>query len=212
MKRLTLIGTIIALGMFTAPAVGQGVGIGVQAGPTFTTLAGDVEDTSMKTGFAVGAQFRVGLAPMFAIRPELSFVQRGTVVEERGVTTRFKATYTQFPVLFELSVPLPAGPRPYFYAGPGVSFEMSCELETELSGVTESAECNDPAADTPETKSMSVAFIGGAGMGFGVGVGEAFIDLRYDLGLTNLDDSTSNDEVRNRAFTLLVGITIGLGL
>lgn len=212
MKRLTLIGTIIALGLLAAPAAGQGLDIGVHAGPTFSTLAGDIENPESKIGFAVGAQLRFSPVPVLGIRPELNVVQRGASAEEGTITSTFLATYVQLPLLFELSVPTPAGPRPYFYAGPGVSFEMACSVEVESGGVTESADCNDPTAETPDTKSMSVALIGGAGMGFGLGIGEAIIDLRYDFGLTNIDDSSSTDEVRNRAFTLLLGFTIGLGL
>lgn len=213
MKRVTFFGLIAAFALSAGPVLGQGLGIGVQGGATFATLAGDdVSDADYKTGLAIGVRASFGLAPMLSVQPELNYMQKGAEVSDVDITGTFNLTYLQIPVLLKLSVPTPVGPNPYIYAGPAVSFEADCSVEATDGSVTVTVDCDDPDADFLERKTMTWAAVAGAGIGFDLLVGEATLDVRYDLGLTSIDDSADEADVKNRAITVMLGYSIGLGM
>lgn len=209
MRRLTFVGAFMTIMLWASPVLGQG--IGAHAGITFATAAGDdVPDVEYKSGFSFGAYATLNLAPMLSFRPELNYMAKGA--EITGIvdgTGQVNLTYIQVPLLLRLSLPNPVGPRPYVFAGPAVSFEAGCKLEGESGGVSVSVDCNDPSVDFLEPKSLAWDLVGGAGVGFGLGLGEATIGARYDLGLTDIEDGA---DAKNRAISVMVGYTLGLGM
>lgn len=213
MKRLTVIAALTALALSAGPALGQVPDIGALVGVTFATLGGDsVSDAEYKTGLAAGVNISFDVAPGFAIRPELNYLQMGAEVSDPDFTGSLGLDYIQIPLLAVLSIPNPVGPRPYFFAGPAVAFEAGCTLEASGGGVTVSVDCDDPAADVLERKTVLWGLQGGAGLGFALGLGEATVDVRYHLGLTSIDDSGADADVKNRAFAVMLGYSIGLGM
>lgn len=205
MKRLTIVGAFMTLVLWASPVLGQG--IGAHAGITFATAAGDdVPDVEYKSGFSFGAYATLNLAPTLSLRPELNYMAKGAKFTEQDLTATVNFSYVQVPLLLRFSLPV----GPYVFAGPAVSFEASCSLEGESGGVTASVGCSD--ADFFERKSMTWDLVGGAGLGFGLGLGEATLGVRYDLGLTSIDDSGDNADIKNQAISVMVGYTLGLGM
>lgn len=208
MKRLAIVGAFMTVMLWASPALGQ---VGAHAGLTFSTAAGDdVPDVEYRTGFSFGAHLQMNLAPALSFRPELNYMAKGAKFTEGDLTGTVKLNYVQVPLLLRLSLPIPAGPRPYAFAGPAVSFEAGCTLAAESGGVSASADCAD--ADFFERKKLTWDVVGGAGLGFGLGLGEATIGVRYDLGLTSIDDSGANADIKTRAISVMVGYTLGLGM
>lgn len=206
MKRLAIVGVTMLFALWATPAVGQGVG--AHAGFTFATATGDdVDQADYKTDLSFGAYLTFDLGPALSIRPELNYMAFGADVSEADITGTLDIRYVQVPVLFRLALPMP-GARPYLFAGPAVSFEAKCTVEAESGGISASASCND--ADLFERKSMMWELIGGAGLGFGLGPGEASIGVRYDMGLTSLDDSGQDADIRSQAISVLIGFSVGI--
>lgn len=206
MKRLAIVGVAMLFALWVSPAVAQG--FGAHAGLTFATATGDdVDQADYKSDLSFGAYLTFDIAPTLSLRPELNYMAFGAEVSDVDVTGTLDIRYVQVPVLFQLSLPMP-GARPYLFAGPAVSFEAKCTIEAESGGVTASADCDD--ASLFERKSMMWELIGGAGLGFGLGPGEASIGVRYDMGLTSLDDSGQDADIRSQAISVLIGFSLGL--
>lgn len=215
MRRFTPIAVTLAFMLSATPILAQGIDIGARAGATFATVGGDdVDNASYKTGFSLGAHLALDIGPMFSLRPELNYMSKGSGVDEPDLEgdLTLNLTYLQIPILAQVSVPNPVGPSFYFFAGPSAEIETGCTAEFEGGGVSASVDCDSPDVDLLATKSLTWSLVGGAGVGFGLGVGEATLGVRYDYGLTSIDDSAAEADIKNRAFSVMVGYTLGLGM
>lgn len=215
MKRFTPIAVAIAFLLAGSPVLAQGIDIGARAGVTFATVGGDdVEGVSSKSGISLGAHLAFDLGPLFSLRPEMNYMQKGSGVEDPDLLgdLTLNLTYLQIPVLAQVTVPNPVGPSFYFFAGPAVEIETGCTAEFEGGGISASVDCDNPDADLLTRKSVTWGVVGGGGVGFGLGVGEATLGVRYDYGLTSIDDSAAEADIKNRAFSVMVGYTLGLGM
>lgn len=215
MRRITPIAMAMAFLLTTSPLQAQGIDIGARAGATFATIGGDdVDNASYKTGFSLGAHLALDIGPMFSLRPELNYMSKGSGVDEPDLEgdLTLNLTYLQIPVLAQVRVPNPVGPSFYFFAGPAVDIETGCTAEFEGGGISASVDCDNPDADLLARKNVTWGVVGGGGVGFGLGVGEATLGVRYDYGLTSIDDSAAEADIKNRAFSVMVGYTLGLGM
>ncbi len=125
-------------------------GVGIRAGPTFTTFGGDAEWES-KTGFILSAFFIYSLSERLAVYPELSYVRKGAGSTElstgqdpvTGLLFEQTLKFTNNLDYVELQVPIalmiPArrtAVRARVYAGPSVALELKCR--TDLSAEVQS--------------------------------------------------------------------------
>jgi hypothetical protein len=213
-KLITGLSAALALAAFTMPAYGQGVSIGAKLGASLADLGGDIEDTDIRTGFAGGAALGIDLGMITGLQLELLYVQKGAefsdVIDGVPVNVTAKLAYVEVPVLFNVVVPVPNSPiQPRFFGGPAISLELSCDFEAEANGESEEADCEDVEAPT---KSVDFGLVFGGGVDFAVGTGAVTVDGRYNLGLTNILDDDSGDEVKNRSFQILVGYMVRVGV
>lgn len=168
--------------------------LGVKAGLNLANLSGDdIEDTDARTGFAGGVFFMYQFSEMFAIQPEIYYTMKGATQKDviPGVDVEVKGDYIEIPVLLKLIIPLKgSGVRPAIFAGPSLSFNTSAKMKMEYLGTT-------VEEDMEDIKSTDFGLVFGAGIGFPVGNGELGFDARYILGLTTLDDSADEYDVKN---------------
>ncbi len=174
----------VAAILMTGRASAQHVNIGVKAGANFynvNTDGGAEYDT--KTGFHAGLLGHVHLAPQLALQPEVVYSSQGANYIIGGVKTKLNLDYINVPVLFQYM--FDNGFR--LQAGPQVGFLVNAKSET--AGV-----------DTDVKDAYNTIDFGlGAGAGY-VHVPSGFgVDLRYNLGLSNINE---NDAVKsnNRGF------------
>lgn len=190
-----------------ARGVAQIVTIGVKAGVNVADVSFDdpaeTVDTDNVTGLIAGGFVRLG-GPVFAVQPELLFSQKGfSTGDLDGAEAEFSLDYFEVPVLLSARLPAPLV-RPFAYAGPVFSFETSCEASGEEGGISISAEC-DEIDVTTETTDVGVAF--GAGVDLNLGRVNLIGDLRYTLGLRDVDPD-EDAEAKNRAWSIMAGIGI----
>jgi len=186
-----------------APAVAQIKSVGLLAGATFAKLGGsDVPDgIENKVGFMGGGFVDIGLGGIISVRPEVAYVQKGAKQSDAGDELKLKLDYIEVPVLLVVSVPTGGGMvKPEFFAGPAIAFKASCKFTGTSGGQSATANCDDPGVDSP-IKSTDFGVMFGAG----VAVRNFMASVRYDLGLTKIDDSTDPGNIKNRAFMILVG-------
>lgn len=170
--------------------------LGIKAGVNLANLHGKVLDESkIKAGLSVGAALQVKLMDMLAVQPELLFAQKGfksTSTGATGTTTsKITLNYLEIPVLAQLLAPSPIPfVSPMVYAGPSFSIKLgkpSLKIEGQKVDL----------GNTFSNFDFGIAFGGAIGIQFGPG--KAVADIRYTLGLTNLE---KNFKEKNGALTL----------
>jgi hypothetical protein len=174
---------------------------GVQAGLNFATWGGDDADgIDTRTGFLVGGFAEYRLSQYFSLRPELAYSQQGFEAQALGFDLTLKQDFIQIPLLFKAGASLEGQPklRPVAYAGPTVSFEVSCEAKVSGAGVpTQEDDCPDDFV-----KGTDFGLMFGAGLEYG----RVSLTGRYLLGLTSVDDTGSDADVKNRVLAVLAGV------
>ena len=199
MKRYFIFALIFAA--FTSFSFGQGMQLGLKAGVNFTNLVGDdIEGAESKTGFAGGLFFMYQFNKMFAIQPEAYYTMKGATDKETLNGETIEGTlsfdYIEIPILVKLLIPIENSPiRPSVFAGPAVGFNTTAKGKVEYMG--QSAE-----QDLENVASTEFSLVFGAGLGFPVGNNELGFDVRYLLGLTTLDDSADNADIKNSVFNI----------
>lgn len=212
---------LLILTLFLAvPASGQNVpgltDFGVKAGPTFSTLRGNIVDEDgngglgYRTGFTGGAYGQVEVIPYFSPRLEVLYTQRGASVDETGNfgdDDTLHLNYIQVPLLAKFNLPVLRQVFPSLYAGPYVSFAVDKEVDL---GDSDDEELEGAFGDT------DYGLILGTDVDFTFAQKTLTLSARYDLGLANVvnDESVLDDagvdpeDLSNTGFT----VTLGFGI
>ena len=218
MKRLLSIfvtGTLALVLLLPHPSSAAGIKKGLKLGVNYATLSGENmgdldayigQDTKSKLAFCLGGYVTYKLNETFTIQPEVLYTMKGsTFRDEVGgevLKVWINLTYLEIPVLARITIPSLGTFNPVLLAGPAFAIKLSGKLKTELEGVTTEVNVED-------MKGIDIGFIIGAGMDLGVeafGLGKLALDLRYTLGLSAISEF-ANDDAKNRALSLMVGIS-----
>lgn len=186
-----------------------GLTYGALAGLSLSKAGGsDVGgESKLVTGTAVGAFVTLGVGRRLAIEPQLLVVEKGVKSEESGLTATLKLSYLQLPLLAKLRFPMDPDGRTtaFLFAGPAVAYRIGCRVRLAESGNELNAGCDsDEEADALRSFDSSLIF------GLGVDIGRTTLSLRYDLGLSRLDQSAAANDIKNRALVLLAGVKLGM--
>jgi hypothetical protein len=210
MKRLFAT-AIPALLVLTLASVGHAqLAVGVRAGLSYSSLGGDVK-TDSKTGFMAGAFAGIGISGNWGIQPEISYVQKGAKIEgidpgtaeTQTITTKLDYIELQLPVDVDLPVESESV-NPRLYAGPTFGIALSCKVESDAPE-DQPVDCKD------DVKSTDYGLVFGIGVELGSGPGAFVADLRYDMGLANINDAGSDPTTsKNRGIQILIGYRRGI--
>jgi hypothetical protein len=180
---------------------------GVKVGMNLATFSGweDVfgEGVGYKMGFCGGGFAAFALGHIIVIQPEFLFSQKGfkdkEVMFDETYTLVWKLNYVEIPLFFKMIMPIQGKVKPNFFVGPYFGIMITTpRYELEVDGML----MDD---DIPYVEDIDFGVVFGAGVDFCVGNrGKIVFDARYGLGLTTLDE-TGEVNVRNRAFSFLVG-------
>lgn len=198
--------TIAALMLFLTASLSAQTEMwfGPKAGASMAKVTGDdidslFSDVKYKTGFAAGVFLNAGLTPSIAIQPELLYVMRGA--KEDVIDLKLKANYVALPVLIKWMAPTQGSVKPNLFVGPEVAFLMSAKIDT----VGGDVDVKD------STKSVDFGLVFGGGLDFDAGSGRVTFDVRYNLGLTKIDDSSDKSDIKNSGFAAYIGYAIPIG-
>jgi hypothetical protein len=164
-------------------------------------------ESKLVTGTAVGGFLTLGFSRLLALEPQILMVEKGIKSEEGGLSATIKLTYIQIPLLAKLRFPM--GPEGrvtgVLFAGPGVAYRVGCRLKLVQAGNELAGGCDlDGEAESIRSFDSSLIF------GLGADIGRTTVSLRYDLGLTRLDQSADANDIKNRALILLAGVKVGM--
>jgi opacity protein-like surface antigen len=159
-------------------------------------------DKSSRTGFALGAFAEWQINNTWAVEPQLLYIQKGAKYKGNpaGGTSgeaTIKLDYVQIPVLLKAEYAKEGvSVVPGVFFGPAIGFKVGCSFGVEADGQSDSVKCDDAGASVQDTD-FSLVF------GAGVELDRLSLQVRYDLGLTNIDRDGA--EVHNQGWLISLG-------
>jgi len=201
MKKITL--TALALCAF-AFTQAQDLKFGVKGGVNFANLNVDYggvygnyggfdDNYKMKVGFNAGGFVEYKFTDKWAIQPEVLYSLQGSKQKFNDIDGNYDVktnlSYINVPVMVKF-YPIP---KLYAEAGPQVGFLISAkEKYSEKVFVSADSDEMDDNIDVKDHyKSIDFGFNVGAGYEF---TENLFVNLRYNIGLSNIDDTPSTSE------------------
>lgn len=174
--------------------------------------------------YAMGGFLEYHLNPMFALQLNALYNMKGVFVETEFETTvsdsilingsleqTLKFSYFSFPLFAKLSFGNPSGIRPYLLAGPEISILLFAEVKTKskicATVSDESYTFYDIQKENikDECKSLEFSFNLGGGMEFPLGYMKGFIDARYGLGMSQVNEE-GDEDLKNNVIYVNVGL------
>lgn len=202
---------LVGLSLLAVGAVGAQqptLRLGAMAGPVFGNFHGaDITGTSSRTSLAAGAFATFELNKNVAVEPQVFFAGKGASIDVGGGTTgTFKLDYIEIPLLLKVLYPLQGATRvvPNAFVGPAVAFRSTCKVKASGGGVTVEQSC---AAASLPIKSTDFLLTFGAGLD----VGPVALQVRYDLGLSKIDDTSPPADVKTQAWIVTAGFGFPIG-
>lgn len=185
-----------------------------------TVFGDDVEDAESVRGLNFGGSFGlVGVGPV-QLLGEVYYRQKGArgglagfqEAAMAGETVEVGLDYVEIPVLARVDLGGGGGRfRPYIQGGPAFGWQLECGVEVAADGGSETA-CDDLTEGFEETlRDYELGAVVGAGLDIRVlrGLGALNLDARYTHGLSEIGKGSETLEIRNRAYTLMLGWSFG---
>lgn len=182
-SRIIIIACMVSI---SSMAFSQGqFALGLKGGVNFASLNASDPGTTYKnrTGYHFGA-FALFKFAKIGIQPEIVFSQQGSKVKVDAQSFDANFSYINIPVLLKLYTV--AGIN--LQAGPQFGFLSRAEYQ------------NTSIKDDLKSSDVSVALGAGWDLPFGLSV-----DLRYNLGITDINEQLAADAIKNQVWQLSVG-------
>ncbi len=211
--RFSLRTVLVTALLMTLPAVAAGQStLGFRGGLSLASLGGDdAEDLDSRTGLSFGGFFNVPVSDVLGVQVGAGFVQKGAKQTESGIDIEFELGYVEIPLLLTYSPPTSGNVGFTFSVGPAVGFNTGCTISATDAGVTVELDCDDPSLGV-DVKSFELGAMVGAGLDIGLTESVSLVlDGLYNFGFTKIDGSDVNNDIKNRAFSILVGASFSVG-
>lgn len=192
MKKISLLAFILLAG-FAVHA--QRVNLGLKGGLNVASLDNsEDQNLNSRIGYHAGLFANIPVGYQIAIQPEVVYSSQGVKYTEAGFEHSLALNYVNIPVMVQANV----GRGFYAQAGPqlGILTSVDDEVSDTETGFFQK---ND-------FKSTDVAL--GVGLGY-KGLSGFGIDARYNLGLTNINNTGRSANIKNNV--LQVGLQLQLG-
>ena len=200
MKKLiagaAVVGLLVVLGASGYTAEAQGLTAkGVKLGLNIATMAGDdvPSDAKSKVGVALGGFATYSINDMFAVQPELLYTMKGYAQTYGTEDYTMSYNYLELPILGKLNVPVQGDIKPNVFLGPAFALKLASSYSDGHSG------------DIEDVNSLDVGLVIGVGADMPAGTGRIGADIRYNMGLTNVDGSDAKAKASNSVISIMVG-------
>ncbi len=167
--------------------------LGPKVGTTFSTISNlDATgvNTKSRTGFQLGAVGEIGLTSMLSFETELTFISKGVATDFN--TTR--VNYLSIPLLAKLSFKALGLSRVYATGGTYNNVRTNAKVVYN--------DFNEPLTEHYTVLDWGLSV--GAGAAYDTKYGLICLDLRYDLGIIDVDNITDQ---RNSNRTIGIALT-----
>ena len=206
--RLLALTLILSAGPGSAQSAGRlPPVIGPLGGLNFATFGGqDADDAGGILGFQAGLFGRFALNRHFALAPALVFTRQGAEADGTDfiVGGAIKLSYLELPLMLQFGIPLSQRSRVYLESGPAVAYKLGCTRDVGQGDAALGYNCDYTLINTRRTE-FSAHF--GGGLEFS----QFFVGARYRLGLSSIDASDDQLDIKNRGLALMAGYGFRVG-
>jgi len=200
----------------------QSVELGLRAGLHRATVAWDptplgdgLEGVETRYTVTGGGHMSVALPGGFRLAAELLRTSRGfRQVQTNGDETLLDVTYLELPVLLSRRFRTVGPVRPELFVGPALAWETGCRVDGSVQGQEVSFDCDEVPDGAVERRTRVWDAVAGLSLHLGNAAGPHVVwDVRYVLGLTNVDGAPEIDNLnlRHRGASASVGLVLPLG-
>jgi len=172
---------------------------GIKGGFNISDFSGDADsgfgETSAKLGFIAGTFYNFQAHNNIYVSLEAYLSQKGAQATTGAFRDKMKLIYLELPVLFSYKFNPGGNTNPVVYAGP----EVELLIHASRSTVSESISAND------EIMNFDAGMVVGTGVELKTEKGKFLAEVRYAIGLTNIDDTGNDTTMKNRSLTFLIG-------
>jgi hypothetical protein len=195
MKKTTaLLALIVPLAATAAPAADVGFALLGGANQSWAEVTGPLAfDTEGETRFALGASVALRMSHGFSFEPGVFWSEAQFVSNDFDPQARISSRVFLLPLPFKRHWNAEGAIAPHLLAGPQLAF-IGRTRQT-FGGLEEDV--------SDDVRDFDVEVLLGGGLGLRAGRGRATMELRYSIGLRNLDE-TEND-IKIRSLQLLLG-------
>lgn len=216
MKKLRL-SLIIAFAGMVSLVGAQSASLNIKGGLNLSNFYGDnLSDKNMKPGFHIGVGADLEFVTNISLQTGLSFTSKGAkytydVPVVGDVEYNVTANYIQLPIHLAYKIDVTPDTKLFIHAGPYIAYGISGKrnIESKYSADLDKF-FGDQEVNTFDKKYGYKRFDAGVGLGVGAEFSLIFIDLGWDLGLTNIGRKiealpTYKPNVKNHSAYLSVG-------
>ncbi len=213
---------VILVFISVQPVSAQNVQIGGIFGLNIANLdieGYDLDDGKLNSriGLGIGAVLDIPINENLLIRVEPMFIQKGAKDDITETDYDFDSgkeikvhgeielnlSYIEIPVLFKVPIDISTY-QPFIIAGPTIGVLMSAEAVLTANGEEETEDIKD------NIKNIDFGICLGGGVSYPIGLGILFFEARYTLGLSDINDTEDDGEVKTKGFQIMAGITFPL--
>ena len=166
----------------------EGIKLGIKGGLNVANLMGDAEDVAIRTSINIGMVAEIIVNDKFSIQPELLYSGQGASNTFDG-GGRTKLDYVLIPVLAKFPI------------ASGLSVEAGPQLGFLVSAKYKDNESNETVKDFYKTMDFGLD----AGLEYELNSG-VFFQGRYNLGLTDINNTDDNSRISNGVIQFSIGI------
>lgn len=177
-----------------------GIKFGLNVANIYEAWEGKTVDYDSKVGYSAGLFYSIEIIRELAIQPEILFSKKGgkTTYTWWGAVyqSSISLSYIEIPILVKFIVPTQSSSNPVIFFGPSLGIKLGGKekIESEESSWEEKI---------GNLKTLDFGLIFGAGLDLGEAI---TVDIRYNLGLTNINKNAGNDSyAKNRVLSITLG-------
>lgn len=201
MRNRTLLATATAFVIlaYPAPRLDAQTTFGFRGGVSVASASADIGETfdkSNRTGFAGGVFLDMGGSGILGFQVGAQYTQKGVELDVGEAVREPSLDYLEIPAVVKVGLPLEVL-KPSVFVGAGLGFNTSCD--------DGGADCGD---DVTSTEWSGII---GADVVLYTGAVSLWADGRFNVGLSDIADSESYQELKNRAWTLQAGLGFPAG-
>lgn len=184
------------------------------------TISGKFDD--YRFGFCGGVYMMAHFTEMLGLRLEALYVMKGGKGEVEGTIddpgygvvpfsadVTFKLNYIEMPLLAVLTVPLGEAAKFNVMAGPAFAFNTSSKLKMEIGILGYFLDQTEDIGE--EVTGTDIGLVFGGGFEFDAGRVSLFVDGRWTLGISSIDDTGEDLDVKNSTLSFMGGVAIPIG-
>ena len=154
------------------------------------------EDEDGLLGFVIGLTMQKELKNSLSFAPEAMFVS-GKGFSFADGDGKLTMSYIEVPLLLRLGFATSGNIKPFLTAGPSLGFQLSCTATDE----DEDFDCDEFFEEDESYKAFDAGLI----VGGGLTRDRWSLNLRYDMGLTNIAEGPPGWNSKHRALMVLLG-------